>query len=95
MQDISSILGAAGKSGTDIFSEPNSSPIVSESNNAEKFSNIFNEISETYNQSESQKLILREVLSRENLEPLGILRRSWKSMSLILKNMWQVISGHS
>ena len=55
MQDISSILGAAGKSGTDIFSEPNSSPIVSESNNAEKFSNIFNEISETYNQSESSE----------------------------------------
>ena len=55
VQDISSILGAAGKSGTDIFSEPNSSPIVSESNNAEKFSNIFNEISETYNQSESSE----------------------------------------
>ena len=55
MQDISSILGAAGKSGTDIFSEPNSSPIVSESNNGEKFSSIFNEISETNNQSESSE----------------------------------------
>ena len=55
MQDISSILGAAGKSGTDIFSEPNSSPIVSESNSGEKFSSIFNEISETYNQSEGSE----------------------------------------
>ena len=55
VQDISSILGAAGKSGTDIFSESNSSPIVSESNNGEKFSSIFNEISETYNQSESSE----------------------------------------
>ena len=55
MQDISSILGAAGKSGTDIFSEPNSSPIVGESNSGEKFSSIFNEISETYNQSESSE----------------------------------------
>ena len=94
MQDISSILGAAGKSGTDIFSEPNSSPIASK-NNGEKFSSIFNEISEPITRARVQKLILREVLSRENLKPLGILRRSRKNMSLILKNMWQVISGHS
>ena len=52
MQDISSILGAAGKSGTDSFSEPNSSPIASGSNSGEKFSSIFNEISGTYSRSE-------------------------------------------
>ena len=52
MQDISSILGAAGKSGTVIFSEPNSSPIASGSNSGEKFSSIFNEISGTYSRSE-------------------------------------------
>ena len=67
MQDISSILGAAGKSGTDIFSEPNSSPIVSESNNEKNFPVFSMRYQKPITRARVQKLILREVLSRENL----------------------------
>ena len=95
MQDISSILGAAGKSGTDIFSEPNSSPIASKNNNGEKFSSIFNGISGTYNQNESPETDSSGSVKSGELGTTGILRRSWESTSLILKNIWQVISGHS
>ncbi len=71
MQDISSILGAAGKSGTDILSEPNSSPIASKNNNGEKFSSIFNGISGTYNQNESPETDSSGSVKSGELETTG------------------------
>ena len=94
MQDISSILGAAGKSGTDIFSEPNSSPIAKII--TEKNSPVFSMgYQGTYNQNESPETDSSGSVKSGELETTGYSSPELEKHEPDSEEYGQVISGHS